>query len=136
MESQSGSQSPERSAVGALQPRLLLLAGWLLLFFAGCAKELPTMRPADLPASLFLDRLEQRRNQFSSFRGVGNLKFEARKQRLSGKAFLLSRAPQSLRLELVGFFGQPLLYLVSDGDNFLTWEPSRNRAYQGSECGA
>lgn len=128
-----GCKRPEKSAVGALQNRLLLLAGCVFLILAACAKELPTMRPADLPASLILDRIEQRRSQFSSFRAVGNLRFEARKQRLSGRVFLLSRTPQSLRLELVGFFGQPLLYLVSDGNQFATWDPTRNRAYQGSD---
>lgn len=121
----------ERLAVGWLQHRWLLLYACLLFFLNSCAKELPTLVPSDLPVALVVEQLEQRRDLLSSFRAVGSLRVQGEKRRWSGRAFLLSQIPHSLRLEVVGFFGQPVLYVASDGDHFLVWEPGQNRAYQG-----
>ena len=85
----------------------MMVSGFILLSMAACARELPTLEPADLPVSEVLERLEQRRRHISGFRAVATLRLEGNKQRYSGRAFLLSRFPQSLRFEVVGFFGQP-----------------------------
>ena len=120
---------------GTVNHSAMVFSVCLFLFLAGCVKKPPTLEPAELPVSLVMERLQQKRKNFSSFRAVGTLRIEGRKQHWSGKAFLLSRIPQSFRLEIVGFWGQPLLYVVSDGGHFLTWEPGQSRAYRGLAAG-
>lgn len=43
----------------------------------------------------------------------------------SGRALLLAELPRRLRLELLSFFGQPVLYVVSDGNEVVTWVPGQ-----------
>ncbi len=119
------------AAEGLFQRRWLLISACLLFFVNSCAKELPILEPADLPVSLVVEQLQQRRSHLSSFRAAGTLRVQGGKQRWSGKAFLLSQIPHSLRLEVVGLFGQTVLSLASDGAHFIIWEPGQNRAYQG-----
>ena len=116
---------------GPLRLVSLVMYVYLLFFFSGCAKEVPIYEPADLPVSLVVAQLEQRQNHLFSFRAVGTIRVQGGKQRWSGRAFLLSEFPDSLRLEVVGLFGNPLLYAVSDGHQFTIWEPGRKHAYQG-----
>lgn len=123
------------TAIWTTQLRALLTCAFLLLLTCGCARLLPTYEPADLPVSLIIQKLEQRQNHLTSYRGVGTIRVQGGEKRWSGKAFLLSRFPNSLRLEVVSMFGQPVLYVASDGGHFLMWEPGHNRAYRGSASG-
>ena len=124
-----------KTAAGSLRLVSLIIYVSLLFFFSGCVKEVPIYEPADLPVSLVIAQLEQRQHQLFSFRAVGTIRVQGGKQRWSGKAFLLSEFPDSLRLEVVGLFGNPVLYAVSDGDQFTIWEPGREQAYQGLASG-
>ena len=121
----------QKPAVGFLGRRWLLFCFCVLLCASGCAKKISTLEPADLPVSLVLAEMEDRRSQIFSFRAAGTLRVETGEQSWSGRAFILCRMPQSLRLEVLSFFGQPALYLVSDGNRFLFWEPGSARAYEG-----
>jgi outer membrane lipoprotein-sorting protein len=120
-----------KAAIGPLRLAALLIYVYLLFFFSGCAKEVLIYEPADLPVSLVVAQLEQRQNNISSFRAVGTIRVQGGKQRWSGRAFLLGELPDSLRLEVVGLFGNPVLYAASDGQKFTIWEPGREHAYQG-----
>ena len=120
-----------KAAAGPLRLVSLLICVSLLFFFSGCVKEVPIYEPADLPVSLVVAQLEQRQNHLFSFRAVGTIRVQGGKQRWSGRAFLLSEFPDSLRLEVVGLFGNPVLYAVSDGHQLTIWEPGREQAYQG-----
>jgi hypothetical protein len=123
------------AAIWAPKLKTLSIYACLLFLTYGCARVLPTYEPADMPVSLVLERLEQRQNHLVSYRGVGTLRVQGGKKRWSGKAFILSHFPDSLRLEVVSMFGQPVLFAASDGGQFLLWEPDRNRAYQGPASG-
>jgi len=111
--------------------RSLLLYAYLFFLLVGCVKELPTFEPADMPVSVVVEHLEKRKEELLSFRAVGSIRVKGEKQRWSGRAFFLTQLPGSLRLEVLSFFGQPVLYAASDGDEFMIWEPGHNRAYQG-----
>ena len=136
MEPELGGRRSGRATIGPLLLRAPLIYACLTLFFYGCARELPTYEPAELPVSLVIQQLEQRQNHLVSYRAVGTLRVQGGKKRWSGRAFLLSHFPNSLRLEVVSMFGQPVLYAASDGGKFLVWEPGRNRAFQGSASGS
>ena len=120
-----------KAAAGPLRLVSLLIYVSLSFFFSGCVKEVPIYEPADLPVSLVVAQLEQRQSHLFSFRAVGTIRVQGGKQRWSGRAFLLSEFPDSLRLEVIGLFGNPVLYAVSDGHQFTIWEPGREQAYQG-----
>jgi outer membrane lipoprotein-sorting protein len=120
-----------KAAPGPLRLISVLIYVSLLFFFSGCVKEVPIYEPAGLPVSLVVAQLEQRQSHLFSFRAVGTIRVQGGKQRWSGRAFLLSEFPDSLRLEVVGLFGNPVLYAVSDGNQFTIWEPGREQAYQG-----
>jgi outer membrane lipoprotein-sorting protein len=135
MEFEIGSHGTQGLALKLSQHRWLLIGACILCFANGCARETQTLEPTDLPVSLIIEELADKRSQLSSFRAVGTLRVEGGKNRWSGRAFILGRMPQSLRLEVLSFFGQPALYLVSDGDHFLFWEPGSDRAYQGFASG-
>ena len=123
------------TAIWTVQRRALLLCAFLLLSTSGCAKLVPTYEPAELPVSFVIQKLEQKQNHLVSYRGVGTIRVQEGEKRWSGKVFLLCHLPQSLRLEVVNMFGQPVLYAASDGSQFLMWEPGSDRAYGGSASG-
>jgi hypothetical protein len=115
--------------------RLPVAAGCMLVFLIACAREVPVFEPVDVPVSLVSRHLETKRAGFSSLRAGGTLQLEAGKQGLSGRVFLLCQMPRSLRVEVMSLLGQPLLYLVSDGEQLLSWIPGRRRAYGGPSSG-
>jgi outer membrane lipoprotein-sorting protein len=104
----------------------LLMFGSLSLGWAGCARKAPVLEPVDLPVGPILQRLDEKRVSLSSFRASGTLRLEGKGRQWSGRALLLSKFPHRLRLELLNFFGQPVLYLVSDGEEVVTWTPGEN----------
>ena len=108
----------------------LLIYGCLLLLI-GCAKKVPTFQPVDIPPSVVAEHLETEKQQLRTFRAVGSIQVKGEKQHWSGRAFFLAELPGSLRLEVLNFFGQPVIYAVSDGHEFLIWQPGDNRAYEG-----
>jgi outer membrane lipoprotein-sorting protein len=115
----------------SVAPKKLLTYVILLFLLAGCARQIPTLEPADMPASVIVERLEKKEEQLRSFRAVGSIQLRGEKQRWSGRAFVLVQLPSSLRLEVMNFFGQPVMYAASDGSEFVIWQPGENRAYQG-----
>jgi outer membrane lipoprotein-sorting protein len=72
-----------------------------------------------------MERLEARRASLSSFRAAGTIRVEGGGRQWSGRALLLAEVPRRLRLELLNFFGQPVLYVVSDGYEVITWAPGQ-----------
>jgi outer membrane lipoprotein-sorting protein len=106
----------------------------LSLAWDGCAPRAPLLEPVDLPASPVVERLEARRASLSSFRAAGTIGVEGGGRQWSGRAFLLAELPRRLRLELLSFFGQPVLYVVSDGKEAVTWAPGQ-QASRGFDLG-
>jgi outer membrane lipoprotein-sorting protein len=104
----------------------LLMLGCLSLCWAGCVRKTPVLEPVDLPVAPILERLDEKRVALSGFRASGTLRLEGRGRQWSGRALVLARFPHRLRLELLNFFGQPALYVVSDGEEFITWAPGEN----------
>jgi outer membrane lipoprotein-sorting protein len=104
---------------------LLVIVGSLSLAWSGCAPRAPFLEPVDLPVAPVVERLEARRDSLSSFRAAGTIRVEGAGRQWSGRALLLAELPRRLRLELLSFFGQPVLYVVSDGNEAITWAPGQ-----------
>lgn len=103
----------------------LFILGGLGLAWSGCAPRAPLLEPVDLPVIPVVERLEARRASLSSYRAAGTIRVEGRGRQWSGRALLLAEFPRRLRLELLSFFGQPVLYVVSDGNEAVTWAPGQ-----------
>lgn len=103
----------------------LLILGGLSLASNGCAPRAPLLEPVDLPVTPVVERLEARRASLLSFRAAGTIRVEGAGRQWSGRALLLAERPRRLRLELLSFFGQPVLYVVSDGNEVVTWAPGQ-----------
>jgi outer membrane lipoprotein-sorting protein len=116
----------ERVSGGTYGWMLPLILGCLSLSWTGCAKKAPLLEPADLPVVPILERLDERRASLLGFRASGTLRIEGRGRQWSGRALVLTKLPHRLRLELLNFFGQPVLYVVSDGEEVITWMPGEN----------
>jgi outer membrane lipoprotein-sorting protein len=104
------------------------------LAWSSCAPRAPLLEPVDLPVSPVVGRLEARRASLSSFRAAGTIGVEGAGRQWSGRAFFLAELPRRLRLELLSFFGQPVLYVVSDGKEAVTWAPGQ-QASRGFDLG-
>ena len=103
---------------------LFILVG-LSLAWSGCAPRVPLLEPVDLPVIPVVERLVARRASLSSYRAAGTIRVEGGGRQWSGRALLLAEFPRRLRLELLSFFGQPVLYVVSDGNEAVTWAPGQ-----------
>ena len=103
----------------------LFFLGGLSLAWSGCAPRAPLLEPVDLPVTPVMERLEARRASLSTFRAAGTIRVEGGGRQWSGSALLLAELPRRLRLELLSFFGQPVLYVVSDGKEVVTWAPGQ-----------
>ena len=101
------------------------ILGGLTLVWGGCGTRVPLLEPVDLPVQPVIQRLEARRISLSTFRATGTIRVEGRGRQWSGRALLLAELPRRLRLELLSFFGQPVLYVVSDGNEVVTWAPGQ-----------
>lgn len=112
------------------RPNSLLAAVALLL--AGCA-SLPAPPPEPLTPEVhrLLDALDQRWRQFQDLRTwiEITLRRGERVQRFSG--VLLLKAPDSFRLEALSPWGQPLLLLAVNGEQFTLYEVAENQAWVG-----
>ena len=113
----------------------LFILGGLSLAWSGCAPRAPLLEPVDLPVTRVMERLEARRASLSSFRAAGTIRVEGRGRQWTGRALLLAELPHRLRLELLSFFGQPVLYVVSDGYEVITWAPGGQQASRGFALG-
>jgi len=127
----------EAKPAGTASPKFpgLFVLACLVTLLSCCAKDLSPLEPAYLPVSSVVEELEQRRDHLFSFGAVGSIRLRGEGQRWSGKAFFLSELPDSLRLEIVSFFGQPVLYVASNGQQFQVWQPGSSRAYEGLASG-
>lgn len=112
------------------RPSNLLAAGALLL--AGCASFL-SLPPEPLTPEVhrLLDALDRRWRQFEDLRTWVEITLRRgeRIQRFSG--VLLLKAPDSFRLEALSPWGQPLLLLAANGEQFTFYEVAENQAWTG-----
>lgn len=108
------------------------LLGVLALLLAGCA-SLPARPPEPLAPELhrLLDGMDRRWRQFEDLRTRVEISLRrgSQVQRLSG--VLLLKSPDSIRLELLSPWGQPLLLLAATKDALTLYQVIENRALVG-----
>ncbi|MDH3211865.1 MAG: outer membrane lipoprotein-sorting protein [Myxococcales bacterium] len=100
-------------------PRAAALVAWLLLASA-CRSVVPAapLPPDDPRPDAFLARWADLAEQRRALRGIARVAVDADAVQFRGKQVLVVERPARLRVEILGFLGQTLAVLVTDGDRF------------------
>jgi outer membrane biogenesis lipoprotein LolB len=100
-------------------PRAAALVA-LLLVASACRTFAPTvpLAPDDPRPSALLARWAELASERRSLRGIARLAVDADAVHIRGKQVLVVERPAHLRVETLGFLGQTLAVLVTDGDRF------------------
>ncbi len=103
----------------------------------GCASLTPRIPPPPEAARYLADPLSLHEELKSRRRGLKDLKAWAQvevdspRERYSGRAVLLLKAEESLRIEPLSFFGQPVLYIISHNQSLTVYSPQEGKYLQG-----
>ena len=65
-----------------------------------------------------------------TFKGIGSIDLQNKKQTLNSRLMWIGDTPQKLRLELVGIHGQPILRMASDGQWFYIYSLTEKKYYK------
>ncbi len=102
----------------------LVLASCVHLPGQPALSSLPTAREVRV-------KMEARLQAVQSFIMSGSIEVVAPQGELHGDHIILAKAPNHLRAEVLGPFGQPLLRMMTDGTTLTVLAFRENRAYQG-----
>ncbi len=113
----------------------VLLGFWLLVFLSGCA-GLPGRLPHSGPESLlvrqsFKEMVGQQRQCKNSVDADITITLDSSLYSGTMSGYLQAKAPAFLKLVGINPFGQPLVVLVSDGENFSYALLSESLSYEG-----
>lgn len=107
-----------------------LLLGLLILLPTGCA--VAPRAPAPMVSETLLDQaLEAQQRQFSSLRGMADVRIEDFSGSRRSTQLILAEKPDRFRAEVLSMFGQPWLSMASDGTTLGVSLPSRRQFFQG-----
>ncbi|MCF8031521.1 MAG: DUF4292 domain-containing protein [Desulfarculaceae bacterium] len=110
-----------------------LLALLLCLTITSCVHLPGGPTLSELPApETARQGLENRRMAVKSFSMSGEIEVKAPQGELHGDHVIIGQAPDRLRAEVLGPFGQPLLRVVVDGRKLSVLSFRENRAYVGA----
>ena len=110
-----------------------IFAAFLLpLYACACA---PTPRAAlevggPDPACL-LASLKERKNEITSFRGIGKLILMVKGERQTTRVAWIGSQPDNLRVETLGPWGQPNVTFLMNGSTFYLYAHAENRCFKG-----
>lgn len=82
------------------------------------------------PACL-LASLKERRNEMTSFRGIGKLTLMVNGERQTTRVVWIGSQPGNLRVETLGPWGQPDLTFLMKGSRFYLYAHRENRCFKG-----
>ena len=64
-------------------------------------------------------------------KGIAKIKVESPDEKFSVKEIVIAQRPQYLRLETLNPLGQPLFFIVTDGEELSLFSPPENKFYHG-----
>ncbi|MDD3581838.1 MAG: DUF4292 domain-containing protein [Desulfobacca sp.] len=116
-------------------PRLgLLVMVGILVWLAACAR-VPTIKPGVRPdirsAQDLQARLQSRSQAIQSFEAKGQVTYISPEQKYNGTALLLGSKPQTLKVDVLNFWGQSALSLHTDGDEMQLLDYRQGKLFRG-----
>jgi outer membrane lipoprotein-sorting protein len=108
---------------------------WIFLLaiglgISGCA-TLPVLPSHPPPAEDLLKQIDGRLQVLQGLKGLALVKVSSPGKNFQAQEVLFVQRPAFLRLESLGPFGTPQLYLVTDGGELSLYNPGENRYYHG-----
>ena len=100
------------------------------LYFSACA-TLPVLPPQPPSPESLLQQVGARLQALQGLKGLARVKVSSPEKNFQAQEVLLVRRPAFLRIESLGPFGTPQLYLVTDGHELSLYNPGENRYYLG-----
>lgn len=106
---------------------LCLLFSVLLL--VSCTHTPPKGKPTGLTANDFWKEQEQRAHAANAISGKVRVRYEGRREKVSGKGLLLAQLPDQVRLELRDPLGRTHYIAGLNGQQMVAYYPRQNLAY-------
>lgn len=106
---------------------------FILSLLASCAGLGPPrlfIKPIDSPDEI-LRKIEIGKKEIRDLKGIARVRVTNVNKSHSFKEVIVVQRPSSLRMETLGFFGQPLFFLTARDDRLSVLSLAENRLYQG-----
>lgn len=115
---------------------VLLLASMILLYGCPRGRVLPPPLPPGTISEEFTTEdvsrfINSRATTFQSLRGEGKVQINTWEEKYKFTEIFVLQTPQYFRLETLGAFSQPAVFLTSDGDSLLLYTKKHNTFYKG-----
>jgi outer membrane biogenesis lipoprotein LolB len=111
-----------------------VLLSLILVCLSACAR-LPTApvgeRPVVQAAPDLLKQLEDRANEIQSFRGKGNVAVVSPQKNYTGNALLTAYKPSRLRVDVLNFWGQPVVAFLTNEQEIKLMIYPESKLYRG-----
>ena len=110
-----------------------VLLAFFLSFLVGCTTLRPPRSPVRTLTSLdeILRNIETREREIRDLKGIATVKVKSATEDYSFREVIIVQRPSSLRMEILGLFGQPVFFLTAKDDRLSVLSPAENTFYQG-----
>lgn len=130
--------SPQNTKPGFRSGILMLVVCWTMLFLTGCPPTAPLAPPvkpgagiSDLTPEAVSAMVDLRAGQFQSLRGLGKVGIQTWEERYRFSEVFVLEKPARFRLETLGAFDQPQVFLTSDEELLSLYSKKHNTYYIG-----
>jgi outer membrane biogenesis lipoprotein LolB len=111
-----------------------ILLSLIMLSLSACAR-LPTApvgeRPVVQSAPDLLKQLESRASEIQSFKGKGNVSVVSPQKNYTGNALLTGHKPSLLRVDVLNFWGQPVVAFLTNDQEIKLMVYPESKLYRG-----
>jgi outer membrane lipoprotein-sorting protein len=116
----------------------ILVVCCIMLLLTGCPKPPPIAPPIDLSAGItdltyeeVSEMIDQRTGQFQTLSGEGKVRIQTWEERYRFSEVFVLEKPERFRLETLGAFDQPQVFLTSDEESLSLYSKKHHTYYTG-----
>lgn len=105
----------------------------LVILSVSCARPFTASKEYFILTSTgdILNQLEKRKDDFKDLRAWASLSFQSEDESYSFQEALLLQVPAHIRMEILSPFGNPVVLMVANENNFSIFDMNRKKFYQG-----
>jgi outer membrane lipoprotein-sorting protein len=115
----------------------VLIICWMMLLVTGCPQKplpppvLPGAEMAEMTTAEVSQIITKRAEQFRNLKGTGKVRIQTWEERYRFSEAFVLETPARFRLETLGFFDQPVIFLTSDEEILALYSKKHNVSYRG-----
>lgn len=123
--------------MGFYKPKNIFKFSVLLIFSVSILTSCTSLRHSRSPikplisSNDVLKKIVTREGEIKDLKGIAKVKITSADKNYSLKEVIIVQRPSSLRMETLGFFGQPLFFLTAKDNRFSILSLIENKFYQG-----